>query len=254
MKIDKPLKIPADKDVYFTSDTHFYHKLDVVWAKRGYDSIEDHYQGVIDNINSKVGKDDILIHLGDWGLDITQEQFEDSVRLINCENIYYIFGNHNSRIKSWYRETLNEENSEAFPVKYGKISFLGYYHEISYRKQIITLSHFPLYSWNMMNRGSWMIHGHEHGAIFDSSPEGTDGKILDVGIDNFPTPVSFDEVKTIMSNKNIRTVGHHENKTRKIKKYYYRSYYSRDSVYRNFPLGFPIQESIIEPNEPLPPF
>lgn len=197
---DDPFIIKG-KRIFFWSDTHFNHNKEFVWGVRGFKSATEHTDELIHRINSTVKENDILFHLGDFCLNSTWEQFEDIIDKIKCSNIYYISGNHNSRIKQ-----LQKDPSHRL---YKKINFLGHYRECIINGQKVVLSHYPIYSWNAMGKESWMIHGHEHGAITNHGPNGTDGKILDVGVDNFKNPVSFQEVKDIMDKKEIRKVGHH---------------------------------------------
>ena len=198
---DNPLII-KDKNVFFWSDTHFGHKKEFVWGKRGFTSVEEHDIHLVNAINGNVGENDILFHLGDFCLNYTQEQFENILFQIKCNNIHYINGNHNSRIKQFEHDLNN-------PLRH-KVKYMGNYVEAIINNQMIVMMHYPIYSWNAMRKGSWMIHGHEHGAVLNHNQNGIDGKILDIGVDNFPCPLSFESVKTIMANKIVKQVGHHE--------------------------------------------
>ena len=74
------IKIDSDKKVWITSDTHYSHKNIcrgvTNWRMpdgsipesqtRPYDTIERMNSAIVNNINSCVGQDDVLIHLGDW--------------------------------------------------------------------------------------------------------------------------------------------------------------------------------------------
>jgi len=73
--------------------------------------------------------------------------------------------------------------------------------------QKIIMSHYAMLVWNRSHHGSWMLHGHSHGGL--KYP--VEGKILDAGIDahNY-FPISYDEVKAIMSTKKTQPVDHHE--------------------------------------------
>ena len=60
--------------IYFTSDTHYGHKNIVrgvtSWPEgnqcRDFKTLEEHNEKLVESINSVVGQDDILYHLGDW--------------------------------------------------------------------------------------------------------------------------------------------------------------------------------------------
>ena len=55
--------------IYFTSDFHFCHNRDFIYERRGFSSIEEHDQTIIDNFNSIITDEDILYILGDVFLD-----------------------------------------------------------------------------------------------------------------------------------------------------------------------------------------
>ena len=56
------------------------------------------------------------------------------------------------------------------------------------------------------------IHGHSHGNLKTSLPDELNcGKILDVSWDVFKKPISTEEVLSIMNNKKIIAVDHHQN-------------------------------------------
>ena len=98
---------------------------------------------------------------------------------------------------------------EVYPFRYKNIVFCGDYMEAIVDGLYICMCHYPIEGWNQMSHLSFMIHGHEHSAIKNHLPEGIDGKILDVSWDYFKAPLSIQEVKNIMANKNVRILGHH---------------------------------------------
>ena len=74
------IKINENTKVWITSDTHYGHKNICrgvtnwrlpdgsvpIDQTRDFDTIERMNESIIRNINSVVGQDDVLIHLGDW--------------------------------------------------------------------------------------------------------------------------------------------------------------------------------------------
>ena len=65
----KPLKIGPASKTFVWSDTHFGHKSEnwdvPLWKKRGFNSIEEHDEGLISNWNKTVSNEDDVFHLGD---------------------------------------------------------------------------------------------------------------------------------------------------------------------------------------------
>jgi calcineurin-like phosphoesterase family protein len=211
---ERPLKLTHNENhkVYFTSDSHFRHNQSFIFEARGYKDRYEHDNALIAKINEVVRPEDTLIHLGDFCLNITPPEFNEILARINCDNILYIWGNHNSCIRRIYEEAVVTEygkDIEVYPYAVGKITYLGYYKELIVNGHMIVIHHYPIYSWNSMRKGSWCLHGHEHCAVTDHLPDGDGGKILDVGWDYYKSPVSFNEIQKIMHKKQIKSIGHH---------------------------------------------
>lgn len=81
--------------------------------------------------------------------------------------------------------------------------------EIKVEGQHITLCHFSLRTWNHSHHGSWSLFGHSHGTL----PDDPNSLSIDVGVDchNY-FPISFEEVKRIMSKKTFKPIDHHGRK------------------------------------------
>lgn len=218
--MNKLLKFQTTKEqnMWFLSDLHWHHNKDFIYKARGFESIEQHDEAVIKSINDNVKHNDILFFLGDLCLNTSESQFEELLTLINCQTIYYIWGNHNSRVKDVYLKALKSNfpttdiyktlydfsEVEVYPVKYRNLTFLGNYQEIVVNGHYIILSHYPMRSWNGMNKGAFHLFGHIH-----SHNEFISGKSLDVGFDAFKKPLSFSEICDMMIKMSIVHEGHH---------------------------------------------
>ena len=93
--------------LFFTSDTHFNHsnicRATTRWSEannltRDYKSLDHMNDTLVNNINEKVGEDDILVHLGDWSFGGFESISEFRNRIL-CENIYLTYGNHDHHIR-----------------------------------------------------------------------------------------------------------------------------------------------------------
>jgi len=202
---ERPLKLTHNDDhkVFFTSDSHFNHDKEFIYKSRGYSNRYEHNDVLIAKINEVVRPQDTLIHLGDFCLNITPPEFEEILRRINCQNILYIWGNHNSCIRRMYEETLAGEyqrnDIEVYPYAVGKITYLGYY-----------IHHYPHQIFNQMQKGAWQLSGHSHYTNPTTQLDNPDNKILDVGWDGHGKPLSFPEIQKIMMNKNhVKQDKHH---------------------------------------------
>ena len=199
MKFDK---LMTSGTVWITSDTHYHHKNICrgvtnwrtqdgkipVNSTRDFRDLDEMDATIINNINSKVGQDDTLIHLGDvafGGFD-KLEQFLD--RLI-CKNIYLVLGNHDHHIK----------NNRSF-IK-DRFMVVKNYMEVNIDGENFVLCHYPLQSWNGLNKGVIHLHGHVH---LSAQNKWGNGKRLDVGMDgNNMHPYKITEIVHMMDKREI---------------------------------------------------
>ena len=201
MKFDK---LMTSGTVWITSDTHYHHKNICrgvtnwrtqdgkipVNSTRDFRDLDEMDSAIINNINSKVGQDDTLIHLGDvafGGFD-RLEQFLD--RLI-CKNIYLVLGNHDHHIK----------NDRSF-IKDRFMSVQNYL-EVNIEDENFVLCHYPLQSWHGLNKGVIHLHGHVH---LSAQNKWGNGKRLDVGMDgNNMNPYKITEIVHMMDRREIKS-------------------------------------------------
>jgi calcineurin-like phosphoesterase family protein len=195
-------KLITSGTVWITSDTHYHHKNICrgvtnwrtqdgkipVNSTRDFQELDEMDSAIINNINSKVGQDDTLIHLGDvafGGFD-KLEQFLD--RLI-CKNIYLVLGNHDHHIK----------NDRGF-IKDRFMSVQNYL-EVNVEDENFVLCHYPLQSWHGLNKGVIHLHGHVH---LSAQNKWGNGKRLDVGMDgNNMYPYKITEIVHMMDRREI---------------------------------------------------
>lgn len=207
----------AEDSIWWTSDTHFHHKP-FVFLPRQYNSQQEHDEGVIHKWNEVVKNTDTVIFLGDFILSVNKA--EDSLaflRRLNYKTFINIWGNHNASLKQLYFEEIkkqyNLENVEIYPltVKIGdkEIVFVGDYLECFVNGQHIINHHFSLRTWHKNGKNSWACVGHSHKNDKGINPDAKEGKILDVGIDNFGRPINFRELKNIMNSKEQKILDHH---------------------------------------------
>jgi calcineurin-like phosphoesterase family protein len=199
MKFDKLL---TSGTVWITSDTHYHHKNICrgvtnwrtqdgkipVNSTRDFQTLDEMGDAIVNNINSKVGQDDTLIHLGDvafGGFD-KLEQFLD--RLI-CKNIYLVLGNHDHHIK----------NNRSF-IK-DRFMVVKDYMEVNIDGADFVLCHYPLQSWHGLNKCVIHLHGHVH---LSAQKKWGNGKRLEVGLDgNNMCPYKITEIVHMMDKRKI---------------------------------------------------
>ena len=191
-------KLLTTGKVWITSDTHYGHKNIVrgttnwrtqagevpVESTRDFQTIEQMNWRIIDGINNFVSQDDTLIMLGDvsFGGFENIDIFLD--RLI-CKNIHLIIGNHDHHI---------ENNREDIQNRFLSVN---HYLEVKINDRSFVLCHYPLQSWNGLNKGVIQLHGHVH---LPANRKFGNGKRLDVGVDgNDMVPYSIDAIIKIMN-------------------------------------------------------
>jgi len=179
------------KDLYFTSDTHFGHKNIIEYQGRPFSDIMEHNEKLIENWNSVVPKDGIVIHQGDFSLKTGSTTLKWILESLNGK-IYLNEGNHERDIlkKSWTREYFEDiQQRYEIEVMDGD-KFIN----------VIISDHFPLYSWWRKPYDSIHTYGHMHGN-YDLPIKNT----WDVGVDvNDYKPISYFELLEKISVKNLK--------------------------------------------------
>lgn len=207
---------------YFCSDLHYNHnpKWKVpLWAQRGYASVEEMNEHQKNEINRVVRPNDVLWHLGDISLNCSEEQFDAFLSSINCNNIYTLWGNHNSPSWKIYQREVNtimescslpfDKNTEIYPLRYKNLVFIGNYQELVLDGQYIVMTHYPIYVWNEMRHGTWHLCGHSHYNCPFSKADNSNAKILDIGWDGKLGVYSMEDLRSIMNNKKVFDAGDH---------------------------------------------
>ena len=171
--------------IFFTSDTHFFHKNIIQYCNRPFKDIEEMNEKLIENWNNVVPYNGIVFHLGDVSFS-GKEKTSSMVSRLNGK-IYLVRGNHDGKN---INEDLFEWVSDQMMIK-----VLG---DSEIPEQKIFMHHFPFLTWPEKEQGCWQLFGHTHQNdilnpywLNKQSP----GQ-LNIGLDNNEwRPFTFDEVK-----------------------------------------------------------
>lgn len=183
--------------IYFTSDTHYYHRNIIKYSKRPYADLTEMNNALVDNWNSVVRPEDTVYHLGDVSFGDEGQTHNVFSRLNGIVNLCY--GNHDQVIKK-------------SKLLQGRFNQIREYYELKFERQDgeegrIVMCHFPMVVWNKSHRGSWMLHGHCHGTLKYPMK----AKIMDVGVDPCKYfPISLVDVEKHMATLKAETLDHHE--------------------------------------------
>ena len=124
-------KSTSESKNWVSSDWHLGHQREFVWGARGYKTHQEHTDGVINGINDNVLPNDNLFYLGDFSLNSNDQLFNEYLSRINCQNIYMLWGNHNSPGKNIYKKTVLEQylrdDISVYPIRYRNVIFVGDY-------------------------------------------------------------------------------------------------------------------------------
>jgi calcineurin-like phosphoesterase family protein len=155
-------------NIWFTSDTHYYHANILKFTKRPFTSVEEMNQAFIDWNHANIKDEDTLYNLGDLSFG-TFEQTIDVVKQLKG-NLHLILGNHDQVVR---------KNRGAFAEYFQSIQDMReLIIDKKHKSKNIMLCHYPLRSWNGSNYGTIQLHGHLHGAMEPF------GRSVDVGVDS----------------------------------------------------------------------
>jgi len=200
------LKFDNPERVFISSDFHFHHKQLCkgisTWPSGGQRDFPDEISmtdKLIENINSKISPEDILIHLGDWSFN-----GKDKVKLtrdkINCKKIVSCKGNHDtwivkdSTLQSLFWKWYGDDDTD--PIIRIKVNGKTY-----------ICGHYAMKVWENSHHGWRHLYGHSHNSLTDDP----NSLSFDVGVDCHNLfPLSFVEVEEIMSKKEYKPVDHHK--------------------------------------------
>lgn len=225
----KKLKFQQTKDqrVFLTSDPHYNHsnicggttkwvsfpkpykewerenereliKFCLANGVRPFSTLSKMNDAIVNNINSMVGENDVLLCLGDWAFG-GRESIPEFRKRIVCKNVHLVYGNHDQHIMD--RRT---GYSDLF-------STASAYTEVSVDNVMACLFHYKQTIWNKSHRGALHFYGHSH----SNAEHVVQGHSMDVGIDNAYRltgdyrPFSFDELKTLLRDREPNLIDHH---------------------------------------------
>lgn len=180
-----------NKMIYFTSDLHFGHDRQFIYKPRGFSSIQEHDEALIERWNSIVTSEDEVYILGDLML-------KDNIHGIEClkrlnGKKYFIRGNHDT-----------DTRIDLYMDSYcGNISYLGDAITMKYKGYHFYLSHYPTLTGNLekesLKRMTCNLYGHTHQKVnfYEDRPY-----MYHVGVDSHNCyPVSIDQIIEDMNNK-----------------------------------------------------
>jgi len=181
-------------NIWFTSDLHFGHRGVLAHSKRPFPDTATMDDWLIFRWNSVVRPEDHVYVLGDFSFKGQAYTLGILGQLRGRK--FLVRGNHD--------KGLGATAASMF-------EWVKDYHTFKDGTTRAVLCHFPFKSWDRMHYGAWNLHGHCHGTL-----RGSHGRQLDVGVDPAQhtfkdyRPFHLDEIRTLIGDKPIWSVDHHE--------------------------------------------
>lgn len=163
---------------YVISDLHYGHENIIDYCNRPFDDVDEMNETLVNNWNSTVGDDDVVIFLGDlamWGHDAAVSCFNK----LNGQ-IVFVEGNHDDV----------DEDSAPFPiVKSCEISHGKYHFYCEHNPENVDVTKYD-----------WLIHGHTHNNNIRKFPFiNIDNNRINVSAELLGyTPISLDDLCTLL--------------------------------------------------------
>jgi calcineurin-like phosphoesterase family protein len=155
--------------VWITADTHFGEADAVTMFGRPHAGPREMDEVLLEAINSRVGRRDLLLHLGDFcgphseGRKAQVAHAERIRNRIRCRRIELVRGNH-------------DPASRRFEELFRRVSDLRSW-RIGPERLRVNACHWPLRLWRGQFKGAVLLHGHAHGGL------ATMPRSIDVGVD-----------------------------------------------------------------------
>lgn len=157
--------------VLFISDIHYNHGNAIKHSQRPFNDTQEMNSYILRELIGKVKPEDTLFDLGDMFWNMSPEQICNVLDQIPTDNIYKIVGNHDKHgiyygsggleVKKRLKIICDILDIQVESWKTGKT-------------YMVTMSHYPMVSWNHKPHGSIHLHGHTHGNLDqynNSSPD-----------------------------------------------------------------------------------
>lgn len=224
-------------EIFFTSDWHKGHanivRGESDWddksACRDFDTLKEHDDTLIENINKCAKKDDIIYMLGDVAFG-GKENIHEVMARINCKTVHLCLGNHDHHIRK------NAIVRSGIGIEVRAHDLFASVNDIITKKiggERFVLCHYSMRTWENGHHGSIMLYGHSHGSlpeyeiVMNTDVKERSGllvktmdqtlkfKTMDVGVDTHPEfrPYHIDEIRDAMTQRIPLRVDHHDEQT-----------------------------------------
>jgi calcineurin-like phosphoesterase family protein len=196
---------------FFTSDIHFNHENIIKYCDRPWSNATEMNEGIVSNWNSVVKNGANVFIVGDLAMGGPSKAplLASYLRRLNG-NKFLIPGNHDTWVLD--DEKCLKELTVLPPLVEIAVPDQSLKKGRGGKRQRIVLCHYAMKVWNRSHHGTWMLYGHSHHTM----PPDYTIKSFDVGLDGAGydyKPLSYYQVKNLMSAHGQETVDHHDSNT-----------------------------------------
>ena len=157
---------------FFTADEHYGHSNIIRYCNRPFKNSGEMDAEIIKRHNERIGKNDTVIHAGDFSL-LKEDSVQKYISQLNGKHLF-LRGSHDY----WFPENANTIWEKMINGQY------------------VVVCHYAMRVWARSHYNSWQLFGHSHGGLEPI------GKQWDIGLDNNNFyPLSFEEIREIMKNR-----------------------------------------------------
>lgn len=180
-------------NIWTVSDHHFNHDKDFIWMARGFSSVEEMNEILIERYNSKVKDEDTVYILGDCIMGQLEEGIKYLKRLKGKK--YLAFGNHDidNKIKEFAKENIFEDIQMGYRLKI--------------KKRNIIATHYPTLVTNFKENRVINLFGHTHQTrrFYYDENDNINLNMYNVGVDcHCGFPVNLEDIlKQIREEKEL---------------------------------------------------
>lgn len=140
---------------YYISDLHLFHENVIRFDNRPFENVFEMHNAIIDRWNSVVTNGDTVYILGDISLRGANDELIALVSRLKGHKVL-VKGNHDD-VSDYRYQLLFEEICDYKEIQ---DSFDG-------QNYNLILSHYPIFSWKKMSRGTILLYGHTHDSAED---------------------------------------------------------------------------------------
>lgn len=178
--------------IYLTSDLHLFHDREFVYKPRGFDTVHEMNEAIIDRWKDTIEPEDDIYILGDIALG-GPDALPQTLEILRAlpGRLHLVRGNHDTN-KRWYAYTSLPNVVEMQNAIY-----------LDYRKYHFYLSHYPTLTGNLekksLHQCTLDLYGHTHqrNNFYQDLPY-----MYHVGVDSHNCfPVPLDQIIDDMKNK-----------------------------------------------------